>query len=94
MNNLSDEELWRIARRRADFKRNLYSYIVVNIFLWVVWWFQTGYQTGLAGKPMPWPVWVMLGWGVGLAFQYFKAYPGTRKGLAEKEFEKLKRKQS
>jgi hypothetical protein len=43
---------------------------------------------------MPWPVWPMLGWGLGLAFQYFKAYNGNKNDLALKEFDKLKQQQN
>jgi hypothetical protein len=41
---------------------------------------------------MPWPVWSMLGWGIGLLFQYLNAYGGGKKDLEEKEYEKLKNK--
>jgi hypothetical protein len=39
----------------------------------------------------PWPIWPMLGWGLGLAFQYFNAYGADKETLADREFEKLKR---
>jgi hypothetical protein len=84
-----DEQLWRIAQMRAQFRRNLYAYIVINSFLWLVWWFTSGRYTGLQGYP--WPIWVMLGWGIGLAMQYFRAYNGSKQDLAEEEYEKLKR---
>jgi hypothetical protein len=84
-----DEKLWRIARRRAEFRKSLYSYIFVNGFFWAIWWFTTG---RLGNFGFPWPVWVMLGWGVGLAKQYYDAYHGDKEFVAEKEYEKLKRK--
>ena len=89
MEQQKDEKLWRIARRRADFRRHLYGYIVVNTFLWAVWWFTTGKITGMTGYP--WPVWVMLGWGLSLGFQYYKAYQGDRAEMADKEYERLKK---
>lgn len=91
MTETNDEILWRKARKRADFKKNLYSYIAVILFLWLVWWFTTGKNTGFNGYP--WPVWVMLGWGIGLALQFFKAYKSDQKDLAQIEYEKLKREQ-
>lgn len=86
-----DEILWRIARKRADFRRSLYLYLVINMFLWLIWWMTTGRITGLTGYP--WPLWVMLTWGIGVAIQYFEAYKSDKADLAEREYEKLKRKQ-
>lgn len=84
-----DTQLWRIAQRRAAFRKNLYSYLVINAFLWAVWWFTIGKDKGFTGYP--WPVWIMLGWGLGLGIQYFKAYQGTKSELADEEYERLKR---
>lgn len=84
-----DDRLWRIARKRAQFKKSLFVYVVMNLFLWGVWWFTTGSEEGFRGYP--WPIWVMLGWGIGLAFQYFNAYNGTKEDIAQEEYEKLKR---
>ncbi len=89
MESEKDERLWKIARKRAEFKKSLYGYIVVNIFLWGIWWFIQGKDSGYRGYP--WPIWVMLGWGLGLAFQYFKAYNGDKEDLANQEYERLKR---
>jgi hypothetical protein len=85
---LSDEELWRIAAKRARFQRHLVTYFIINAFLWVVWWFTLGqYEKNLG---LPWPVSSMLGWGIGLVFQYMEAYGAGRKNLINKEFQKLK----
>ena len=43
-----DPQRWRIAKRRASFKRHLAVYIVVNLFLWLVWFF-TGSRNDEAG---------------------------------------------
>jgi hypothetical protein len=95
MEQPKDEKLWRIARQRASFRRNLYSYIVVILFLWAIWWF-TGSRRYLetGSRNIPWPSWVMLGWGVGLAMQYFKAYHGNKEDLTDQEYEKLKKQQN
>jgi hypothetical protein len=90
-----DEKLWRMARQRASFRRNLYSFIVVILFLWAIWWFTQGPDfVDSERKWIPWPCWVMLGWGFGLAFQYFKAYHGGKQTLAEEEYRKLKEQQN
>ncbi len=84
-----DDNLWRIARKRANFRRSFYTYVVIIAFLWGVWWFTNGYKTGFTGYP--WPIWVMLGWGIGIAFQYFNAYNGSKEDIAQQEYEKLKK---
>ena len=89
MEQPNDEKLWRIARKRASFRKSLFSYLVINAFMWGVWCFTDGQHTGFRGYP--WPVWLMLGWGIGLAFQYFDAYNGNKEDLAEQEYEKMKR---
>lgn len=84
-----DEQLWKLARKRAGFKRSLITYILINAFLWMVWYFKTGRDTGWYG--FPWPMWVLLGWGIGIAFQFFDAYGGGKDDAVEKEYEKLRR---
>lgn len=81
-----DPRLWRLARKRAGFKQNLISYIVVNVFLWGIWWLTQG-RHGHFG--WPWPLWVMLSWGIGLSFNYFSAYGGgDKESMAEEEYDK------
>jgi len=43
---------------------------------------------------VPWPVWVMLGWGIGLGFKYLDAYGGSKEDLQRKEYDKLKNKEN
>jgi hypothetical protein len=85
-----DQKLWAIAKKRAAFKKSLYTYFIVNAFLWILWYLNGAH---LSGRNIPWPVWPMLGWGIGLAFQYYDAYENTKNSLIEKEYEKLKNKQ-
>lgn len=89
MESQKDERLWRMAKKRASFKRSLYGYIVIIGFLWAIWWMTQGRKEGFVG--IPWPAWVMLGWGIALGFQYFNAYNGNARDLAEEEYEKLKK---
>lgn len=91
MDQQRDEKLWRIARKRASFKRSLSVYFIIIGFLWVIWWFSNGRHGN--NMSWPWPLWAMLGWGLALAFQYFEAYNGDKETLAEKEYERLKQEQ-
>lgn len=90
MEQQRDERLWQTATARAAFKRNLFAYIVVNLFLWLIWWFTAGTDYLEDRRGIPWPVWVTLGWGLGIAFHYFRAYHGTKYDLTEQEYQRLK----
>ncbi|MFL5764638.1 MAG: 2TM domain-containing protein [Bacteroidia bacterium] len=84
-----DEHLWRIAKKRAGFKKQLASYIIVNLFLWAIWYFTDG-RMEHDGSDFPWPIWPTLGWGIGLAFSYYGAYHDDRESDTMKEYQKLK----
>lgn len=34
-----DPQLWHLARRRISFRRHLAVYLIINIFLWALWYF-------------------------------------------------------
>ena len=82
--NDKDEVAKNIAQKKADFTKYLYAYFIVNIILWVLWWFTEGRSTGLSLNS--WPIWIMLGWAIGMAFKYFEAYHGLKKDTAEQEY--------
>ena len=87
-----DPALWEIAQKRASFKGHLVSYIIVNAFFWVLWYF-TGQHVDDESR-FPWPVWPMLGWGIGIAFHFAGAYIFPRSNTVENEYQKLKNQQS
>ncbi len=82
-----DEQLWQIAQARASFRKSLFTYVIVNAFLTGIWLFTS------PGAHF-WPIWGMLGWGIGLAFQYNHAYNSQGDLGVQQEYEKLKNKQS
>ncbi len=82
-----DEQLWKIAKKRASFKSHLASYIIINGFLWGMWLLTSG-NTGNM-----WPAWCTLGWGVGLVFHYYNAYVSDESDMVKKEYEKLLKKE-
>jgi hypothetical protein len=86
-----DPERWNQARRRAGFKTSLATYLVVNLFL-VGIWAVTNYSNGFRGHF--WPIWALLGWGIGLFFQYLGAYHQSSTFSVDKEYERLSNKQS
>jgi hypothetical protein len=48
---------------RQAFYRVLFAYVVINLFLIGIWAF--------SGRGAFWPIWVLLGWGLGMAFYAF-----------------------
>jgi hypothetical protein len=87
----TDQQLWLIAKSRAKFKRGLSAYVLVISFLWVIWYLTMPDKIRM--NIFPWPIWPMLGWGIGLGFQYVKAYVIIGDSLEQREYEKLKAKQ-
>ncbi len=87
-----DKQLWQIARKRAKFKKHLASYIIVNGFLWAMWYITDGRREhgDIFGA---WPIWCTLGWGIGIAFGYYDAYHDSREQDTMKEYQKLKNKE-
>ncbi len=84
----TDQQLWQIAKRRAKFKRSLGSYLLVIPFLWVIWYLTMPGE--IKWNHIPWPIWPMLGWGLGLGIQYANAYVIEADSLEQREYDKLK----
>lgn len=63
MNNPVDR-----AKARVGFKINLGVYVSVISFLWII-----AFLTGSIWAH-PWPIYPMIGWGMGLMGHYFAAY--------------------
>jgi uncharacterized protein (DUF486 family) len=89
----TEEELHRIARRRAEeqygFYVHLAIYVLANLFLVVVWWMTGGITIGT----LPWFLLPLLGWGIALAAHYLIVIREKNyvERIAEKEYERLKR---
>lgn len=49
--------------RYFDIKAHVGAYIIVNVYLFIVW--------RLSNVKYPWPLWVLTGWGLGLACHIF-----------------------
>jgi hypothetical protein len=64
---LRERAILRIKKKR-DFAAHLLAYVLVNAFL-VVLWFATGHG-------FFWPVFPLLGWGIGLVFHGLDVYRG------------------
>ncbi|MEO8173432.1 MAG: 2TM domain-containing protein [Sediminibacterium sp.] len=93
----NDEILWRIAKKRARFKKQLISYVLVSCFLWGIWFMsgsEINYDSDFPGFPnFPWPAWIMFWWGIGLVFCFVNAYLVNTPNAVENEYQKLKNQQ-
>lgn len=86
---MRDELLWKMAKKRAGFKWSFLMYILVNTMLIGIWYF-----TSSGDENHFWPIWPILGWGLGIAIQYFEAYQSNNFFSVQNEYEKLKNKSS
>lgn len=66
---LRDEALTSL-KRKAEFRTHLITYLLVNGMLVVIWAMTSG--------GFFWPIFPMLGWGVGLSIHAYEAYARQR----------------
>jgi len=83
MQSLSDSQLKELAHKRVEFRTHLVVYCVINAALWVTWL--------VTGQGYIWPVWPLVGWGVGLLFHYLFDYRSSKLFSEQREFENLKK---
>ena len=90
--SLTNDEIDRLARRRAGAKLGWYThaavYLVVNLFLFAMSEYGIGQRR--------WSIYPMLGWGLGLVLHGVAVFVlgtggGLRERLIEKERERLRR---
>ncbi|HET6494888.1 MAG TPA: 2TM domain-containing protein [Thermoleophilia bacterium] len=70
----------RAVKRKREFKTHVVAYIIGNLFLVGVWYFSGGHYF--------WPVWVMAGWGVALAFNAWGVYGRQPDAISEGEIQR------
>ena len=73
-----DEQLWKLAKKRANTKRNGLVYLTIVVFLWIIWLSNNDFAFG-KNMIYAWP-------------KYVDAYYRDNDSLIEKEYEKLKNK--
>ena len=65
-------------KEKRDFRMHLGAYVIVNAMLIAIWAFSS--------QGHFWPMWVMIFWGVGVAFHGWNAYFG--KPISEAEIQR------
>lgn len=58
---------------RREFRGHLASFVAVNLLLIAIW--------ALTGAGYFWPIWPILGWGIGIASHASDAFGGPRLGI-------------
>lgn len=80
-----------MAKKRVAFRRHFCTYLLVNVFIWTLW-FLDGADALHQG--LPWPAWVSFGWGIGIGFNYYDAYYSAYDDATTREYEKLVRRKN
>jgi hypothetical protein len=78
----TDEELRGQAisqlKKKRDFRSHVFIYVLVNTMLVVIW--------AVTGADFFWPIFPILGWGIGVAANAWDVY--ARKPLSEDEIQR------
>lgn len=91
--NMSEEEIYSLARKRVEEKKGFYIhlvvYICVNILLVIIWAFPSG-------GGFPWFIFPLGGWGIGILFHFLGVFVFSRQTSwerreIEKEVERLRK---
>jgi len=86
---MTDKELYKQAKKRVEAKRSVtihfMTYVIIMVFLTAIYW-----VTDTGGYF--WPIWPMMGWGVGVAIHAATVFASLKNfdSEVEKEFIKLK----
>ena len=78
---LREQALQRLKKRR-DFKAHLFVYSLVNAVVWGIWLV----IAASSHSWWPWPIFVTLFWGIGLATNAWEVY--VRKPITEEEVQR------
>ncbi len=72
----------RRVKKRRDFYAHLVVYLLFNAVIWGIW----GVIAATSHSDWPWPVFVTLGWGIGLAMNAWEVF--VRKPITEEEVQR------
>lgn len=84
-----DLELWEVAKKRVSFRYHFGVYLMMIPVFWGIWYSTTDLASRELAR-ISWPIFPILGWGIGVLFHYLSAYRKLGDKAVDKEFEKLK----
>jgi hypothetical protein len=71
------EQALRTLKKRRDLHTHAFVYLTINLLVWGVW-----LAIAMTSDSWyPWPIWVTLGWGVGLVLNAWDVY--VRRPISE-----------
>ena len=73
------EQALRRLKKRRERPPPAGAYVTVNVLIWGVW----AIIGATSHSWFPWPLWITLGWGIGLAFNAWDVY--FRRPITEAE---------
>jgi hypothetical protein len=76
------EQALRRVKKRRDLHTHAFAYLTINLLVWGVW----AIIGATSGSWFPWPLWVSLSWGIGLAFNAWDVY--FRHPISETEIQR------
>jgi hypothetical protein len=76
------EQALRRLKKRRDFNAHLVVYLLVNIVAWGIW----AFIGVISHSWWPWPVFLTLGWGIGLTMNAWDVF--LRKPITEDELQR------
>jgi hypothetical protein len=85
----TDEELRdraiQLLRKKSDLRAHLLAYVLINAFLVGIW--------AVTGAGFFWPVFPIMGWGIGVAFNVWDVYrrQAPTEEQVHREMESLRR---
>ncbi len=89
---MTEEQIYEQARKRVEEKRGFFShlaaYVIVNIILFLIWYF--------TDSDFPWFIFPLGGWGIGVLFHFLGVFvfdPLRSQGAVEKEADKIRKQQ-
>jgi len=89
-----DPFLWKQAKARVGFRIHLRTYLIINAGLWLIWAISSFSFQSTGNWVSPWPIFPMLGWGIGLVSHYFAVFHWhNERAMIEHEYQKLRSQQ-